>query len=81
LRSHAYILDKMRRRVLAGLTAEETFEFELLDAQIPFDGKPNCSSTGISLSEAEHRWLELFDKMECASQLGCSRAGVTRARN
>jgi hypothetical protein len=40
LRSEAYVLDKMRRRVLAGLTPEETFEFELLDAQLPFDGKP-----------------------------------------
>jgi hypothetical protein len=81
LRSHAYILDKMRRRVLAGLSPEETFEFELLDAQIPFNGKPTCLSTGVSLSETEHRWLELFEKMESASQFGASRAGATRGRN
>jgi hypothetical protein len=71
----------MHRRVLAGLSPEETFEFELLDAQIPFDGKPIFRSTGMSLSETEHRWLELFEKMESASQLRASRAGVTPGRN
>jgi len=69
VRSDAYILDKMRRRVLAGLTPEETREFELLDAQIPFDEKPVCPSAGLSLSPIEYRWLELFEKMESASQL------------
>jgi hypothetical protein len=59
----------MRRRVLAGLTPEETREFELLDAQLPFDGKPVCPSAGLSLSPIEYRWLELFEKMESASQL------------
>jgi hypothetical protein len=59
----------MRRRVLAGLTPEETREFELLDAQIPFDGKPVWPSAGLSLSPVECRWLELFEKMENASQL------------
>jgi hypothetical protein len=68
VRSDAYILDKMRRRVLAGLTPEETREFELLDAQIPFDEKPVCPS-GLPLSPIEYRWLELFEKMESASQL------------
>lgn len=64
MRSDAYVLDKMRRRVLAGLTPEETYEFELLDAQIPFNGKPVCHSAGLSLPPKEHRWLELFKKME-----------------
>jgi hypothetical protein len=64
LRSDAYVLDKMRRRVLAGLTPEETFEFELLDAQIPFDGKPIVLSAESSLSQVQQRWLELFEKME-----------------
>lgn len=81
MRSDAYILDKMRRRVLAGLSPEETFEFELLDAQIPLDGKPTCLSAEISLSQTEHRWLELFEKMESASRFGASRAGVTRGQN
>ena len=69
MRSDVYILDKMRRRVLAGLTPEETREFELLDAQIPFDGKPVWPSAGLSLSPIEYRWLELFEKMESARQL------------
>ena len=69
LRSDAYILDKMRRRVLAGLTPEETREFELLDAHLPFDEKPVCPSAGLFLSPIEYRWLELFEKMEGASQL------------
>jgi len=84
LRSDAYILDKMRRRVLAGLTPEETHEFELLDAQIPFDGKPVCPSAGLSLSPLEYRWLELFEKMESASQLVTalepSKCGTTPSR-
>ena len=66
MRSDAYVLDKMRRRILAGLTPEETFEFELLDAQIPFDGKPIVLSAGSSLSQVQQRWLELFEKMEGA---------------
>ena len=63
MRSDAYTLDKMRRRVLAGLTPEETFEFELLDARIPFDGKPVGHSAEFPLSKTERRWLELFEKM------------------
>lgn len=70
MRSDAYVLDKMRRRVLAGLTPEETFELELLDAQIPFDGKPIVLSAGSSLSQVQHRWLELFEKMESARRFG-----------
>jgi hypothetical protein len=64
LRPNAYSLDRMRRRVLAGLTSEETTEFELLDAQLPFDGKPVWPSREWSLSPKEQRWLELFQKME-----------------
>ena len=64
MRSDAYTLDKKRRRVLTGLTPEETFEFELLDARIPFDGKPVCRSAEFSLSKIERRWLELFEKMD-----------------
>jgi hypothetical protein len=66
LRPNAYSLDRMRRRVLAGLTSEETTEFELLDAQLPFDGKPVWPSQEWSLSPKEQRWLELFQKMEHA---------------
>ena len=64
LRPNAYSLDRMGRRVLAGLTSEETTEFELLDAQLPFDGKPVWPSQEGSLSPKEQRWLELFQKMQ-----------------
>ena len=65
MRSDAYILDKMRRRVLAGLTPEETREFELLDAQLAFDAKPICCGT--ELSSIEYRWFQLFEKMRRAT--------------
>lgn len=69
MRSDAYILDKQRRRVLVGLTPEETREFELLDAQISFDRKPVSHSAHSCLSPAESRWLELFKKMEAHAGL------------
>lgn len=37
LTSRLYTLDKKRRRVVAGVTPEETTEFELLDAQLPLN--------------------------------------------
>ena len=42
------------RRVLIGLSAQETDEFERLDAQIPCDGKPVWPDT--TNSPAELRW-------------------------
>jgi hypothetical protein len=66
LTSCMYTLDKKRRRVLAGLTPEETTEFELLDAQLPLDGKPASRPSDLPLSPKEQRWLELFRRMEAA---------------
>jgi hypothetical protein len=66
LTSCMYTLDKKRRRVLAGLTPEETTEFELLDAQLPLDGKPAWRPSDLPLSPKEQRWLELFQRMEAA---------------
>jgi hypothetical protein len=57
-----YTLDKKRRRVLAGLTPEETTEFELLDAQLPLDGKPAWRPSDLPLSPKEQRWLELSEE-------------------
>lgn len=73
MQSDAYILDKYRRRVLAGLTPEETSEFEILDAQLPFDGKPISTPTPSPLSPKEHRWLELHEKMETARENNLAR--------
>lgn len=52
---YAYELDGQGRRVLTGLNAEETTEFELLEAQLP-------------MYAAELRWLELFNKHDHARQ-------------
>lgn len=54
--AYAYELDAEGRRVLAGLSFEETSEFELLDAQLP-------------MYHAELRWLELFNKHDHAREL------------
>jgi hypothetical protein len=46
---YQYAFDGKDRRVLVGLTFEETAEFELLEVQSP-------------VGAAELRWLELFNK-------------------
>jgi hypothetical protein len=70
LQSDVYIIDKYRRRVLAGLTPAETNEFEILDAQLPFDGKPVWPPLRSPLPPKEQRWLELYEKMEAARKQG-----------
>jgi hypothetical protein len=46
------------RRVVVGLTYEETTEFEILCAKAPMHGTPPLAD--------ERRWLELFSKHEAA---------------
>ena len=53
-----YALDKQGRRVLRGLSFEETTEFELLSAARPMDQSPDGSLPD------DLRWLELFNKHE-----------------
>ena len=60
---YEYLLEN-GRLVLLGLTEKETTEFETLDAQIPYDGKPVWPDT--ANSPTEDRWLELFTKYEVA---------------
>lgn len=64
-----YFVDGNGRRVLIGLTTEETFEFETLDNlpatdehrnQVAWEGK------GIPTSTREKRWLELYSKHDLA---------------
>ena len=57
-----YFVDAAGRRVLIGLTHEETFEFERLDSLAPNGehGQQLRSMTG------EERWLELYAKHEGA---------------
>jgi hypothetical protein len=49
--AYQYEFDQKGRRILAGLTHDETIEFEALEAQLP-------------MRAAELRWLELFNKHE-----------------
>jgi hypothetical protein len=53
-----YFVDKGRRRVLIGLTTEETFEFETLDERGNHVGAPTTAR--------EKRWLELYIKHDVA---------------
>jgi hypothetical protein len=61
------------KRLLVGLNASETAEFERLDAQIPFDAKPVWPDT--ANSPAEERWLNLYRKHELARQAPHRRFG------
>jgi hypothetical protein len=64
-----YFVDKDGRRVLIGLSLEETFEFETLDSLPPTDDSGNhigWDDNGIPLTTRERRWLELYSKHEDA---------------
>jgi hypothetical protein len=61
-----YTLDRMGRRVLVGLSLDETSEFERLDVSIPHGRKPFSASAIVPLEPAEIRWLELYRKHRAA---------------
>jgi hypothetical protein len=63
-----YLLDPKGRRILVGLSFDETAEFEELDAHLPYDGKPACASSNsiVPLVPMEVRWLELYRKHRAA---------------
>ena len=52
------------RRILVGLTVQETAEFERVDALIPLNAKPVWPDT--ANTPVEERWLELYTKHEVA---------------
>jgi hypothetical protein len=60
-----YFVDSGGRRVLIGLTVEETFEFEILDAAWEENGVPTTTR--------EKRWLELYGKHDQAWRQWISR--------
>ncbi|WP_050424310.1 hypothetical protein [Bradyrhizobium tropiciagri] len=83
LRGHSprrYVVDVSGRRVLVGLTLEETSEFEGLDTSLPvLDGEGRdreardleaqhreASGAGPMPSAVEGRWLELYHKHDKA---------------
>jgi hypothetical protein len=62
-----YFVDENARRVLIGLTTEETSEFEALDSRSSFDGNHVASGQcAIQATTREVRWLELYSKHDQA---------------
>ena len=60
-----HTIDQKGRRVLVGLSAEETREFETLDSVPPSDGGGNrvaWTFGGDPTTSREKRWLELYTK-------------------
>lgn len=64
-----YALDRMGRRVLVGLSSDETAEFERLDVSISHDRKPFSHSAIVPLEPSEIRWLELYRKHRAAFEV------------
>ncbi|MEO7652679.1 MAG: hypothetical protein ABIZ80_19640 [Bryobacteraceae bacterium] len=68
-RSRNYTIDCFGEQTLAGLTAAETREFELLDAEPPVDEYGRLLGWEISEDEFppnQARWLELYEKYKAA---------------
>jgi hypothetical protein len=63
-----YSTDNNGRRVLVGLSVEETFEFETLDDLAPLDDSGNHIPwpDGVPITCRERRWLELYQKHDAA---------------
>jgi hypothetical protein len=64
-----YFVDKDGRRVLIGLTIEETFEFETLDSLPALDDCGNhvaWDENGLPTTTREKRWLTLYSKHDSA---------------
>lgn len=60
-----YVADVSGRRVLVGLTLEESSEFEDLDTSLPT--LPGRDEPGVGpVTPVEGRWLELYDKHDKA---------------
>jgi hypothetical protein len=64
-----YFVDEGGRRVLIGLSIEETLEFETLDNQPALDGSGKhvaWDDNGTPTTTRERRWLELYGKHDRA---------------
>lgn len=63
LLTERHTIDENGRRVLVGLTAAETREFETLDALSPSDGNHVAwTFDGVPTTGREKRWLQLYSK-------------------
>ena len=74
-----YFVDAVGRRVLIGLTPEETFEFERLDSE-PGGGRTESMwiECGSRPAPGEQRWLELYAKHEDAWKIWMAQSRVDR---
>jgi hypothetical protein len=73
-----YILDPEGNRILIGLTAQETREFERLDDLMSY---ANFVPTDDSQSLNERRWLVLYDKHQAAVRNYISTQNVKALRD
>jgi hypothetical protein len=74
-----YFVDAVGKRVLIGLTPEETFEFERLDSE-PDGDRTRAMQVGHDCRPApgEERWLELYAKHEGAWKIWMTQSRVDR---
>ncbi|MET4389250.1 hypothetical protein ABIB73_005019 [Bradyrhizobium sp. F1.4.3] len=72
-----YFVDAVGRRVLIGLTLEETFEFERLDRETDCGRtEPIWIERGSQPAPGEKRWLELYAKHEGAWKVWMAQSRV-----
>ena len=67
-----YHVDKKGRRVLVGLTIEETFEFEQLDVTDRSGERGYAASDELPATNYARRWLELYMKHDEAWKIWMS---------
>jgi hypothetical protein len=77
-----YRIDESGRRVLVGLSIEETFEFETLSDLAPLDdsGSPFPWRDGVPITSRERRCLELYQKHAAAWRAMAAKSFAPRKR-
>ena len=79
-----YFVDNNARRVLVGLTIEETLEFEALDNLMALDESGThlvYDDRGLPARTPESRWVELYVKHNTAWKRWMVETEEDRARN
>ena len=74
-----YVVDGSGRRVLFGLTAEETSEFERLEASLALLHGEGAGD--LPVSGPERRWIELYGKHDVAWLRWVAERRADRERN
>jgi hypothetical protein len=75
-----YFVDAHGRRVLIGLSREETAEFERLEETSAVGSGSPRSIGGIALKVQETRWLELYAKHDMAWKAWIAQSRTEYAR-